>query len=180
MILRELFKDHCLRISRSFGSCLLLFIQRLIQILISRLRTDHPAPLVEGTLEWVKLMWVPNSISSGWGQRSNLETRFSEEVELLLPGKGQIRETASDRALESYSGVLGLLRHAWRSKLSSLKLHKLRAVFLACGHTCQDTVAKKDGVLLIWKFAHAQCLHCAVQCHYSFFFFPFMPDSWYS
>lgn len=34
---------------------------------------------------------------------------------------------------------------------------------------------------LIWKFAHAQCLHCAVQCHYSFFFFfPFMPDSWYS
>lgn len=40
---------------------------------------------------------------------------------------------------------------------------------------------KEEWFPLIWKFAHAQCLHCAVQCHYSFFFFfPFMPDSWYS
>lgn len=45
----------------------------------------------------------------------------------------------------------------------------LRAV-LACGHTCQDTIAKKDVVLPVWKFAHAQCLHCAVHCHYSIFF----------
>lgn len=35
------------------------------------------------------------------------------------------------------------------------------------------TTTAKEGWFpsLILKFAHAQCLHCAAQCHYSFFFF---------
>lgn len=97
---------------------------------------------------------------------------FQRKWNCFCPERGQIRETASDRALESYSSVLGLLRHAWRSKLSPLKLHTLRAVFLACGHTCQDTVAKKDEVLLIENLhmLNAYIVQFNVTTAFSFFF----------
>lgn len=42
-----------------------------------------------------------------------------------------------------------------------------------CPNT-QTTLREVWLPLMIWKFAHAYCLHCAVQCHYSFF--SFMPD----
>lgn len=48
----------------------------------------------------------------------------------------------------------------------------LRAVFLACGHTCQDTVAKKDGVLLIENLhmLNAYIVQFNVTTAFSFFF----------
>lgn len=65
---------------------------------------------------------------------------------------------------------------------SPLKLAHTKSSLLSLwSYVSRHHVVKRDDfLLLIWKFAHAQCLHCAVQCHYSFFFFPFMPDSWYS
>lgn len=58
--------------------------------------------------------------------------------------------------------------------------HILGAALLTYSHVCPNTQTTLGEVrlpLTIWKFAHAYCLHCAVQCHYSFF--SFMPDSCY-
>lgn len=64
---------------------------------------------------------------------------------------------------------------------SCLKLAHTKSSLLSLwSYVSRHRVVKRDDfLLLIWKFAHAQCLHCAVRCHYSFFP-PFMPDSWYS
>lgn len=56
---------------------------------------------------------------------------------------------------------------------SPLKLAHTKSSLLSLwSYVSRHHVVKRDDfLLLIWKFAHAQCLHCAVQCHYSFFFF---------
>lgn len=106
---------------------------------------------------------------------------FSEEVELLLPR--QMANTWSNqwpcsRTLQHHPG---LLQPAWRAELSSQNSHMLRAVFLACGHTCQDTVAKKDVVLLFENLHMLNAYIVQFNVTTAFFcFFPFMPDSWYS
>lgn len=153
MILRELFKDHCLLISRSSGSCLHLFIQRLIQILISHPKIDHLAPLAEGTLDWLNQVDVgselPNCISSACGQRSILETRFQRKWNCFCPEKWQIREITSDHALESTASFWGCSNVLEDLSFSSLKLAHAKSSLLSLWsyvsrHRCKEGYCPSD------------------------------------
>ena len=82
-------------------------------------------------------------------------------------------ETTSDHALEACSNILDCSNMLEDLSFSPLKLAHTKSSLLSLwSYVSRHHVVKRDDfLLLIWKFAHAQCLHCAVQCHYSFFFF---------
>lgn len=128
-------------------------------------------------------MWVPNCISSRLRTEKYLGDTFSEEVELLLP-----REMANTWT-NQWSCFRSLLQHFWDCSnmledlsFSPFKLAHTKSSLLSLwSYVSRHHVVKRDDFL--W-FENLHMLNAyIVQFNVTtafFFFFPFMPDSWYS